>query len=174
VVLHTRVCLFLLTVWRHLQKQVLITLHFLGNGGQYHGLSDMHGVSTATICRCVHRVVNAIIAVMFNQIITWPINSMDDATEFLQIGGFPSVCGLVDGTIIKINAPTKNEEQFVDRKGGHSINAMMVCGPNHQFYYVNARWPGATHDSRVMKNSNLYWKFLTGWRPFPNAVILGT
>lgn len=32
---------------------VLVALHWLRNGGQYHALGDMHGVSKATVCRIV-------------------------------------------------------------------------------------------------------------------------
>jgi len=83
------------------------------------------------------------------------------------------VAGCVDGTLIEMDAPRINEAAFVDRYGNHSINAMMVSGPDRSFYYVNARWPGSVHDSRVMRTSSLYARFERGWRPFPNAVILG-
>ena len=44
----------------------------------------------------------------------------------------------------------------INRKGMYSINALMVCGPDHYFYYCKARWPGSVHDSRVLGNSSLY------------------
>jgi hypothetical protein len=33
------------------QQQLLTTLHWLSNGGQYHGVGDMHGLGKATVCR---------------------------------------------------------------------------------------------------------------------------
>ena len=48
------------------------------------------------------------------------------------------MCGAVDGTLIKIDAPTENEADFVDRHGKHSINCMAVCGPDMQFYPIDA------------------------------------
>ena len=47
----------------------------------------------------------------------------------------------MDGSLIPIDAPTENEAAYVDRHGDHSINTMMVCGPNMEFFYVSARWP---------------------------------
>ncbi|KAI5639211.1 DDE superfamily endonuclease domain-containing protein [Phthorimaea operculella] len=85
----------------------------------------------------------------------------------------PMVVGCIDGTLVEIDAPHQNEDQFVDRHQNHSINCMAVCGPRGEFYYVSARWPGSVHDSRVLRNSNLYTRMQSGWRPFPNAVILG-
>ena len=38
--------------------------------------------------------------------------------------------GCVDGTHIKIQAPYQNENDFVNRKGFHSINVQAIC--NHK------------------------------------------
>ena len=61
----------------------------------------------------------------------------------------------------------------MDRKGGHSLNVLLVAGSNGQFMFCNSRWPGSVHDSRVLRNSILYDAFQNGWRPFLGAVILG-
>lgn len=51
---------------------------------------------------------------------------------------------------------------------------MAVCGPDMIFYNIDAHWPGSTHDSRVMKNSELYRKFeVNDWAPLPGGIILG-
>lgn len=154
-------------------EQLLVALHWMGNGGAYHGVGDMHGVSKSTVCRVVHRVVDAIVEHLFQDVVRWPDNVDDIAPAFLRNGGFPAVCGCVDGSLIKIDAPTVHEEQYVDRGGNHSINMMAVCGQDRVFYYVSSRWPGATHDARVLRCSNLSARFESGWRPFPGAVLLG-
>jgi hypothetical protein len=102
-----------------------------------------------------------------------PKIQMHIGADFFRIAGFPPVAGCVDGTMIKVDAPTVNEEQFVDRHGNHSLNAMMVCGPDYSFYFVNSRWPGSVHDSRVLRTSVLHQRFEEGWRPFPGVVPLG-
>ena len=45
-------------------------------------------------------------------------------------GGFPGVIGSVDGTYVRIQAPSTNENDFVNRKGFHSINVEAVCNHN--------------------------------------------
>ena len=55
----------------------------------------------------------------------------------------------------------------------HSLNCMVVAGPDFKAYYVSARWPGRLNDKRVLKNSPLFDQFEGGWRPFPNAKLLG-
>jgi nuclease HARBI1 len=153
--------------------QLLTALHWLGNGGQYHGVADMHGLSKATVCRAIGRVISAINKHIFHVVVKWPEKCDEIAIQFLKKGGFPLVCGCVDGTLINIDAPHENEASFVDRHGNHSLNCMMVCGPDYAFYFVSARWPGSVHDARVLRNSSLATKFESGWRPFSDAVLLG-
>jgi len=156
------------------KEQLLLALHWLGNGSQYHAICDMHGVSKATVCRALKKVISCIFEHMFPAIVKFPENSIDVPVEFLRKGGFPNVSGCVDGILIDIDAPVDNEAAYVDRHGNHSINAMMVAGPDLSFFYVSARWPGSVHDARVIRNSNLATKFDGGWRPFDGAVLLGT
>jgi hypothetical protein len=40
------------------------------------------------------------------------------------------------------------------------------------FYYVKSEWPGSVHDSRVLRNSNLFRRMSAGWRPIPGSIIL--
>lgn len=155
------------------RQQLLVALHWLGNGSQYHGIGDMHGVSKSTVCRSLKRVVNAIVDLLFQEIVRFPDETSDLAYKFMRKGGFPCVAGCADGTLINIIAPSHNEAAYVDREGNHSINVLMVCGPDLSFYFVSARWPGSVHDSRVMQNSTIYRKFESGWRPFDDAIILG-
>jgi hypothetical protein len=158
------------------QDKLLSTLRFLATGAFYRVVGDAHGPSEATICRNVKRVVSAINLTLFDELIRWPSNNNDITHiphRFREIGGMPCVSGCVDGTLIQIKAPTDGEEHFVDRHGNHSLNCMVVSGPTLKAYYVSARWPGKLNDKRVMKNSALFDAFEEGWRPFPNAVILG-
>uniref|UniRef100_A0A915CXY7 DDE Tnp4 domain-containing protein n=1 Tax=Ditylenchus dipsaci TaxID=166011 RepID=A0A915CXY7_9BILA len=55
----------------------------------------------------------------------------------------------------------------------HSINAMAVAGPDYRFHFLSAKWPGSVNDARVLRNSAMAARFEQGWRPFPNAVLLG-
>ncbi len=83
------------------------------------------------------------------------------ARRFYDFAKMPNVCGCVDGTLIPILAPSVNEPQFVDRHGNHSINCMMVSGPdNYRFYYCSANWPE--------KSTN------TGFLSFQSACSSGT
>ncbi|KAI8433384.1 hypothetical protein MSG28_015424 [Choristoneura fumiferana] len=154
------------------RQQLCTTLHWLGTGCQYYSVGASHGVDKSTVCRTVHRVINAINRRLFPSIVKWPHRIEDVVQKFYELYNFPNVIGIIDGTLIPIDAPTTDEPAFVDRKGGHSINCMMVCGPQYQFFYVSANWPGSVHDARVLRRSTLY-SAMEQENIFPNGVILG-
>lgn len=156
------------------QQQLLSALHWLGSGCQYHVCGDAHGISKATIHRCVHKVCSLLVRILLGEEVRWPtVNVQTVPQRFMRVANFPRVAGIVDGSLIQMDSPQENELSYVDRDGNHSINAMLVCGPNLEFFYASARWPGSVHDARVIRNSSLARQWNNGWRPFPNAVILG-
>jgi len=81
---------------------------------------------------------------------------------FQAIAGFPGVCGVIDGTLIKIKGPSVNEFEYVGRKGGHTINVQAVALPDGSFSNVLAKYPGRAHDSRIFRESSLYADLVAG------------
>ncbi|XP_055605090.1 putative nuclease HARBI1 [Uranotaenia lowii] len=62
----------------------------------------------------------------------------------------PGVVGCIDSTHIPILRPTKDEHMYFNRKGFHSINAMIVnTDHNYRILAINPRFGGAAHDSFV-------------------------
>lgn len=114
---------------------------FLGTNGYYHLLRDARGPSSQTISRIVHRVCNAMITLKA-EIIRWPADTSKLAAKFYDMGGFPSVCGCLDGTHIKVHPPLEDEQSFVNRHHTYSLNVLAVAGPDLSFYYINANFPG--------------------------------
>ena len=69
---------------------------------------------------------------------------------------FPNIIACVDGTHIKIIAPSHNEWEYVNRKGFHSINVQLMCDVKLCIVNCVVRWPGSTHDARILRESNIY------------------
>ena len=76
-------------------------------------------------------------------------------SQFYDIAHLPGVLGLVDGTHIRIQKPSENEADYVNRHFYHSINVQALCLPDGQFGDVLARFPGSVHDSRIWKLSQV-------------------
>jgi hypothetical protein len=51
---------------------------------------------------------------------------------------------------------------YVNRKSWYSINVQLMCNSDYKITNVVARWPGSTHDSRVLRNSSIGQKFERG------------
>ena len=76
-------------------------------------------------------------------------------SQFYELANLPGVLGLVHGTHIRIQKPSENEADYVNRHFYHSINVQAICLPDGRFSDGLARFPGSVHDSRI-------WK-LSGW-----------
>lgn len=81
--------------------------------------------------------------------------------------------GVIDCTHVRIKAPTENEEVYVNRKGYHSVNVQLVFDANDRVTDVVARWPGSTHDSRILEYSGIKDLFEGGHLPNGNYHLLG-
>jgi len=85
------------------------------------------------------------------------------------------ILGCVDGSLIDIATPADDEADYVDRRGNrhHSINMMAVCDVHMRFMYINVNNPGRNHDAGCFDNSAFGHRLAAGYRPFPDAVVLG-
>ena len=159
------------------RQQILVSLRMLADNGFYHLNGDAHGVGKQTVCNTLRKFVRAVNEVLYDEVVRFPdiVNYHGLVQQFFEVqgGGIPSVCALLDGSLIKINTPSVDEVQYVDRHGNHSINVMLVTGSDHKIFCCNSSWPGSVHDARGLRNSSLYDLFeVHHWRPFPGAVIL--
>ena len=75
--------------------------------------------------------------------------------DFYSIAGFPKVIGAVDGSLIPIRGPNRDEHLYVCHKGFHALNVMAVCNAQLSFTNFVCRWHGSVHDSAVFNASHL-------------------
>ena len=76
-------------------------------------------------------------------------------SQFYEFAHLPGVIGFVDGKHIRIQKPSDDEADYVNRHLYHSINVQAICLPNGSFSDVLARFPGSVHDSRIWKLSQV-------------------
>nr|XP_039269133.1 putative nuclease HARBI1 [Styela clava] len=91
--------------------------------------------------------------------------------NFYNISKFPNVIGAIDGTHVPIIAPAANEHLYICRKNFHSLNVQAICDENMIFTDIVVKWPGSSHDSFILQQSNIYDKFESG--QFGNSLLLG-
>ncbi|CAC5369692.1 HARBI1 [Mytilus coruscus] len=121
------------------------------------GGGDIHGISTSSASRIIHRVCSAINSCISN--IQFPRDADLTAVKegFYRIATFPNVIGAIDGTLIPIQGLSGDDEpNFVCRKGYHAINVQAVVDHILRFTNVVVRWPGSTHDAFILQQSALY------------------
>ena len=92
--------------------------------------------------------------------IKWPTGT--NATEvmdgFEAKRGLRGVIGAIDGSHVPIAAPLQVPEDYVNRKGFHSLILQATCDHELRITDAYTGWPGSVHDARVFKNSDLFQK----------------
>ncbi|XP_061170415.1 putative nuclease HARBI1 [Saccostrea echinata] len=138
------------------QNQVMITLRYLASGSFLQVVGDTLGFDKSTVSRTVKRVTEALVA-RADTFIKWPDATAKSTikTGFYRMAGFPNVIGCIDGTHVRIQAPSHDENSFVNRKGFHSINVQAVCDHEGKLTNINASWPGSVHDSHIFRTSQI-------------------
>lgn len=135
-------------------------------------IADLLNLSQKSLSNCIKRVAYSL-ARQSNRFIFFPNNNENirrSKDAFLR-KGFPGVIGLIDCTHIHIKAPALAvERDYVNRKGRHSINVQAIVNHEGKFMNIIANWPGCTHDSFILTNSNVYDAFEQGQI---DGIILG-
>ena len=103
--------------------QVLAALRFFASGSFLQVIGDTIGLSKSTLS-CIISNVSYAPAQKEIHFIKWPSTESEIVQTkrgFYDKGGFPGVISCVDGTHVKIQGPTENENDYVNRKGFHSL-----------------------------------------------------
>ncbi|GBP09729.1 Putative nuclease HARBI1 [Eumeta japonica] len=138
------------------EKQVLATLRFYATGCYQRPIGEHWEISMSqtSISRCIHRVTDAINDIIFCKYVKFPMTQVERqaARTIFASASSPFVggtIGAIDCTHVSILAPRCHEEAYVNHHGYHSINVQMICDPNLKILNVNAKYPGARHDSYI-------------------------
>ena len=156
-------------------KHLLIALWLLGTPESIRSVSDRFNVTKSSVFLCFRRVCEALKNHVASRVIKWPTEGRAKIVMegFRQLKGMPGVIGAIDGSHIPIKAPEEYPENYVNRKGFHSVVLQGIC--DHEMRFVNCYtgWPGSVHDSRVLKNSD-FFLHMRNEDKFPcNSYLLG-
>lgn len=113
-----------------------MTLNFLGNGSYQKSISShmYNSMSQSSSSRFIAIVCDLMVRKLLPIWVTFP--TTQEGMRLIKEGfflkwGMAGVIGAVDGTHVKIVAPASTDENhpphlYIDRKGNHSINVMLV------------------------------------------------
>lgn len=136
------------------------------------GVGEEIGVDQSTVSRTVNEVANRIVEKK-ELWIKFPSNIRElevEKNKWQERYAFPCAVGAVDCTHMETEKPRDHPDEYVNRKGWHSLNVQATCNAEEKFTSVEVRWPGSVHDSRIWRNSAVY-RFLR--RIDSDAVLLG-
>lgn len=154
--------------------QVLVALRFYASGTFQQNIGDLFNVDRRTVGRIISRF-SSVLSRRLGEYVHLPATQReaDEMIEsFYQMAGFPNILGCIDCTHVQISAPVVNEFEYVNRKGKHTINVQLVCNADMQITNCVVRWPGSVHDSRILRESNIFRNFEGPEKPL-NGVFLG-
>ncbi|VDO36668.1 unnamed protein product [Heligmosomoides polygyrus] len=143
--------------------QVALCIHLLGRNVMQSDSARIAGCNQATVSRILDRFLQALNS-KAERFIYWPRGgeSTEIQRAFYRKYGIPGIVGIIDGTHVRIIAPADSEEDYVNRKGFHSLNVGVVVDFDGRIRWLSTKWPGSAHDSRVFKTSTLYENLCRG------------
>ena len=135
-----------------------IALYFYSSACDYRTLSNLFGIGRSTICNIVVSVSKALVNVILPKMIRLPTDKEVGLIMrgFEDLSCFTQVLEAIDSSHIRIKAPIKDAEDYINRKECHSIVLQGLVDNNYLFRDIFIGWPGKSHDARIFKNSNLY------------------
>ncbi|XP_029968422.1 protein ANTAGONIST OF LIKE HETEROCHROMATIN PROTEIN 1-like [Salarias fasciatus] len=139
------------------EARVAICLWRIVTNLEYRSIAQLFGVGLSTCCQITQEVITAINVVMRPKYIKHPSSAefREIVQGFRDRWRFPQVGGCIDGTHIKIRAPSNNSADYYNRKGDYSIILQGVVDHRLRFWDINVGRPGKLHDARVYALSSL-------------------
>ena len=139
------------------EKVLAIGLYRLAHGNSYVTIGPSFNVGKSTVIEAVEDVVDALFDIR-EEYIYFPITEEEVwATNqtFEDLTLLPNVVGAIDGTHIKIKTPTDSAADYFSRLQRHDVIVQAVADGNKRFLDLAAGFPGAMHDSLVLRRSKI-------------------
>ena len=150
-------------------RQLGLTLYRLGHGASFTTLSQLLGVSISLSSVTFDKVCLILVATLWNRYVKLPWIDKEWEAKlkgFLENYDFPCADAW-DGFHVYVGSQLKSYFSF---KKSYSMSNLGLVSYNKKFLYCTVRAPGSTHDARVLRNSAIYQKTVTG-HVIPDRVI---
>ncbi|XP_039950127.1 putative nuclease HARBI1 isoform X2 [Bactrocera tryoni] len=148
-----------------LDKQVLMTLCYLGNNEALRSISDKFNVCTSTSWRIVSNVCNAILKLNEDtHIIKWPNRKEAENTSkhYCDIYNLQGVIGCIGSCLIKTRAPLTSKNSYKNKDRTHSIPLQAASNEKMEFIYYYVGECGSLDIASLMEKSELEYQINSG------------
>lgn len=152
--------------FRYMRSKVIMAtlIRYLAIQSDQHTLGKEFGVRQPCVSRRIDRAYKALLSAYWYEgcpdpKISFPLEEgrKEAARWFFNKCNIPYLCGSIDGSIIKISAPSCvsyiPREFWCKRKKAYSLNLMVICDHRKRILYADARWPGSTSDTGAVSRS---------------------
>lgn len=151
-----------------IEKQLMITLWYLGNPECMRSIADRFGICIASTTRVVSRTCDLLMQLnRTHRFIRWPTTEEAAGTAAYYEGKtrLKGVIGSIDGSHIRIRSPVHSPNSYINRKGFHSVLLQGICNQKMEFLHCYTGEAGSNHDAVLLRRSGLENKILSGTFP---------
>uniref|UniRef100_UPI00398E8AD5 putative nuclease HARBI1 n=1 Tax=Pristiophorus japonicus TaxID=55135 RepID=UPI00398E8AD5 len=153
-----------------IEIKVTIALNFHATCFFQTATTDISNISQFSAHRFIRQVTDALYGRRVDYI-SFPMTrekQVERQARFVWIAGFPRVQGAIDCTHVGLRVPQHHPEVFINRKKFYSLSVWLVCDHQHRILAVDARYPGSTHDSFILRQTSVPAVFIVpnqdyGW-----------
>uniref|UniRef100_A0A8C4QKS3 Zgc:113227 n=1 Tax=Eptatretus burgeri TaxID=7764 RepID=A0A8C4QKS3_EPTBU len=138
------------------RKRVAVAIWKLATNADYRRIGHLFWVGRSTACEITKQFCSAAIAILLPQHIAIP-----DPDECAQMAAYferrwslPKCIGAIDSTHIPIIAPQEYHQDYLNRKGWHSVLLQAVVNGKCLFWELYAGFPGSVHDGHYGLNGD--------------------
>lgn len=137
---------------------MLVFLWYVGSLEPLLRIADRFDITEFSVLNIRKRMCKVMLRHLKSKYVVWPTGQERQTviTAFRHKRQFPGVLGALDSTHIQIRPPSEHPQTYVNRKGYHSIILQCICREDMRYIHCFTGWPGSCHDSRVLRNSDLW------------------
>lgn len=145
-----------------LHLKVLTALNFYASGSYQRRVSmaAFNMMSQSSVSKSITEISRILSDDLSHTYIRFPktqseVNSIKK--RFSDDYKLEGVLALVDGTLVRLSALGSDiRNSFMSRRHFLAINVLIIIDSDMRILYINARYPGSTHDTFIWHNSKIF------------------
>lgn len=145
-----------------LHLRVLVTLNFYASGSYQRrvGMDAFDMMSQSAVSKSITEISKILADNLSHKYIKFPKTQAEVdliKKRFNDDYKLEGVLALVDGTLVRVCALGSSiRNAFMSRKHFTAINVLIIIDSDMRILYINARYPGSTHDTFIWHNSQIF------------------